>query len=187
MNGSEALQNALGNPALLSPPLFFHSDTTGMSTISGENENQIAYQELTIWGSWLLPPSPLPNVSSLPLTTCHWMVVSPCHPFQICFYVAAKHVSQCFTFSDNVSSFPFGFLRLLRAASLFLVPSASLFCTLKYEWWTEKRGGQEENVSYWDLPAIQVACRETVPAHASGSDSSIGYQTPCCLPCSRLE
>lgn len=66
MNGSQALKNALGNPVLLSPPLFFHPDTTGMSTISRENENQIAYQELTIWGSWLLLPSPLPDVSSLP-------------------------------------------------------------------------------------------------------------------------
>lgn len=121
MNGSQAFKNALGNPVLLSPPLFFHPDTTGMSTISRENENQIAYQELTIWGSWLLLPNPLPDVSSLPPMMCYWVLVSPRHPFQICFYAEDKHISSGFTFSENVSCFPSSFLSSLKTKTVCLV------------------------------------------------------------------
>lgn len=118
MNGSQALKNALGNPVLLSPPLFSHPDTTGMSTISRENENQIAYQELTIWGSWLLLPNPLPDVSSLHPMMCYWVLVSP---FQICFYAANKQISSGFIFSENVSSFSSSFLISLKTKTVCLV------------------------------------------------------------------
>lgn len=92
-----------------------------MSTMSGENENQIAYQELTIWGSWLLLPSPLPDISSLPQMMWYWVLVSLCHPFQICFYATCKNISSGFIFSENVSSFPSGFLGPLQATALCLV------------------------------------------------------------------
>lgn len=167
MNGSQALKNALGNPVLLSPPLFFHPDTTGMSTISGENENQIAYQELTIWGSWLLLPSPLPDVSSLLQLMWYRALGGPHRHFQICFYAADKQISLVFIFSENASWFPSSFLGPLQATALCLVcsPVPPPHLLLLPSIWTLsleiRKGGQEENVSYWDLPDIQVACGET--------------------------
>lgn len=182
MNGSQALKNALGNPVLLSPPLFFHPDTTGMSTISRENENQIAYQELTIWGSWLLLPNPLPDVSSLPPMMCYWVLVSS---FQICFYAANKQISSGFIFSENVSSFSPSFLVSLKTKTVCLVcpplcfPPPPRLLLLLWIWTLGleiRKGGQEENVSHWDLPDTQVACGETrVPAPVSGSNSSVAH------------
>lgn len=166
MSGSQALKNALGNPVLLSPPLFFHPDTTGMSTISGENENQIAYQELTIWGSWLLLPSPLPDVSSLPQIMWYQVLVSPQNPFQICFCTADTKISSGFVFSKNVSSFPSGFLGPLQATAIcFVAPCPLLLLPRRWTLGLEiRRGGQEKNVSRWDLPDPHVARGEPVSA-----------------------
>lgn len=163
MNGSQALKNALGNPVLLSPPLFFHPDTTGMSTISGENENQIAYQELTIWGSWLLPPSPLPDVSSLPLTTWYWVVVSPVSPSKSVFMLQPSTFPQVLHFLRMYPLFPLVSLGLCRLHLFVWLPPRPPFL-LPWIWTAGleiRRGGQEENVSRWDLPDIQVACGET--------------------------
>lgn len=180
MNGSQALKNALGNPVLLSPPLFFHPDTRGMSTISRENENQIAYQELTIWGSWLLLPNPLPDVSSLPPMICYCVLVSPCHPFQICFYAADKQISSGFVFSENVSSFPSTFLVSLQTKTVWCAllptpPPTSAPLNMNTGPRNKERRPRGKCVSLKLARYPSCMWRDRVSAHVSGSDSSVDH------------
>lgn len=178
MNGSQALKNALGNPVLLSPPLFFHPDTTGMSTISGENENQIAYQELTIWGSWLLPPSPLPDVSSLPLTTWYWVVVSPVSPSKSVFMLQPSTFPQVLHFLRTYPPFPSVSLGLRRLhLFVWLPPPPPFSAPLNMNSGPRNKERRPRGKCVSLRLARYPSCmrRDRVSAHVSGLDGSVGH------------